>query len=153
MIIRIKAIEKELVTFLEVSPSGKILMSIPGIDVIIASAILAAIDKGQALSNPKGFAVWLRLTPRQYASGEINKMGGITKCGDRYVRKQLIHGARTVVCHAKHKQDQLNVWATKLRERNSFKQTTVAMAHRLARLVWILLQRQELYRPQPCLQL
>jgi len=75
-------------------------------------------------------------------------MGGITKRGDRYLRKQLIHGARTVVSHAKKKSDRLNVWATQLRERKSFNQTVVAMAHRLARLIWTLLQRQELYTPQ-----
>ena len=116
LLIRIKDIEKELITFIEATPSGKILMSIPGIGVIIASAILAAIDKGQAFKNPREFAVWLGLTPRQYASGDSCKMGGITKRGNRYLRKQLIHGARTVVCHAKNKPDQLNIWACKLRE-------------------------------------
>ena len=75
-------------------------------------------------------------------------MGGITKRGDRYLRKQIIHGARTVVSHAKKKNDQLNLWASSLLERKSFNQTAVAMAHRLARLIWILLQRQELYTPQ-----
>lgn len=75
-------------------------------------------------------------------------MGGITKRGDRYLRKQLVHGARTVVCHAGKKTDQLNLWANKLREKKSFNKTVVAMAHRLARLIWILLQRQEEYRPQ-----
>ena len=150
LLVRIKAIEKELNWFIEVTPSGKILMSIPGIGIIIASAILAAIDKGQAFNNPREFAVWLGLTPQLYASGDKSKMGSITKRGDRYLRKQLIHGARAVVCHAKNKPDQLNVWACKLRENKSFNKTTVAMAHRLARLVWILLQRQELYRPQSC---
>jgi transposase len=152
-LIRIKTIEKELITFIESSPSGKILMSIPGIGIIIASAILAAIDKGQAFNNPREFAVWLGLTPQQYASGDTSRMGSITKRGDRYLRKQLIHGARTVVCRAKNKPDLLNVWACKLRENKSFNKTTVAMAHRLARLVWILLQRQELYKPQLSVQL
>jgi len=65
-------------------------MSIPGIGVIIASAILAAIDKGQAFSSPRGFAVWLGLTSQQYTSGNLSKMGSITKRGDRYLRKQFI---------------------------------------------------------------
>lgn len=149
---RIKTIEDELVMFIETSPSGKILMSIPGIGVIIASSILAAIDKGQAFNNPRHFAVWLGLTPQQYASGNSSKMGSITKRGDRYIRKQLIHGARTVVSHAHKKQDMLNVWACKLRKSKGFNKTAVAMAHRLARLIWILLQRQELYKPQACVQ-
>lgn len=150
---RIEGIEKELKQYIAQCPNGKILLSIPGIGFINASAILAAIDKGQAFNNPREFAVWLGLTPQQYASGNTSRMGGITKRGDRYLRKQLIHGARTVVCHAKKKTDQLNVWATKLRERKNFNQTVVAMAHRLARLIWILLQRQELYTPQRAVSL
>jgi transposase len=144
---RIVDIEKELSLFVEKSSNGNILLSIPGLGVINSSALLAAIDKGQAFNNPREFAVWLGLTPQQYSSGATNRMGGITKRGDRYLRKQLIHGARTVVCHCKKKNDQLNVWAANLLERKSFNKTVVAMAHRLARLVWILLQRQELYRP------
>ncbi len=134
--------------FVASSYNGKILLSIPGIGFINASAIMATIDKGQAFNNPREFAVWLGLTPQQYASGNTSRMGGITKRGDRYLRKQLVHGARTVVCHAKKKTDQLNLWANKLRDKKSFNKTVVAMAHRLARLIWILLQRQEEYKPQ-----
>ncbi|MFT6387447.1 MAG: transposase [Cellvibrionaceae bacterium] len=82
---RLKDIEKQLGEFVEASESGKILRSIPGIGVINASAFLSAIDKGQALNNPKEFAVWLGLTPKQHASGNISKMGDITKRGDRYL--------------------------------------------------------------------
>lgn len=148
LITAIKDIEKELIVFIEQSPFGKILLSIPGIGSIIASALLASIDKGQAFNSAREFGVWLGLTPQQYASGLTSRMGKITKRGDRYLRKQLIHGARTVVCHAKNKTDQLNVWINQLRERKSFNKTTVAVAHRLARLVWILLQRGQLYKPQ-----
>lgn len=145
---RIEKIETRLKQFVDTCPSGELLMSIPGIGFINASAILATIDKGQAFNSPREFAAWLGLTPSQYASGNTNRMGGITKRGDRYIRKQLIHGARTVVCHAKHKTDNLNLWANKLRQTKSFNKTVVAMAHRLARLIWILLQRQEPYSPR-----
>ena len=145
---RILSIETELSQFINSTPNGKILMSIPGIGVIIASAILGAIDKGQAFKSPREFAVWLGLTPQQHASGNVSKMGGITKRGDRYLRKQLIHGARSVVNNTRDKTDQLSVWIKKLRERKSYNQTSVATAHRLARIIWILLQRQELYVPQ-----
>ena len=145
---RIETIEKELIKFVKECPNGKILMSIPGIGFINASALLASNDKGQAFKNPREFAVWLGLTPQQYASGTNSHMGGITKRGDRYLRKQLVHGARTVVSNVKNKTDQLSVWASNLLERKSFNKVAVAMAHRLARLIWILLQRQELYKPQ-----
>jgi transposase len=85
------------------------------------------------------------LTPKQHASGDMNKMGGITKRGDRYLRKQLIHGARSVVSRAAKKTDLLSLWATKLRVTKPFNKVAVAVAHRLARLIWILLTRQEHY--------
>jgi transposase len=84
---RLKDIEKQLGEFFDASKTGKILLSILSIGVINASALSAAIDKGQAFNNPKEFAVWLGLTPKQYASGNISRMGGITKRGDRYLRK------------------------------------------------------------------
>ncbi|MBE0370521.1 hypothetical protein PAUR_b0579 [Pseudoalteromonas aurantia 208] len=92
-------------------------------------------------------SVWLGLTPRQYASGETNRLGTITKRGDGYLRKQLIHGARTVVNHAHKKDDDLNLWVTAIKQRRGVNKAAVAMAHRLARLMWILLQKNEYYRP------
>ena len=149
---RIKGIEQQLHDFVDNSDSGQILRSIPGIGVINASAFLASIDKGQAFNNPREFAVWLGLTPKQHASGNMNKMGGITKRGDRYLRKQLIHGARSVVSRAAKNDDPLSKWAIKLRLTKPFNQVAVAVAHRLARLIWILLTRQEYYRVMPTTQ-
>ena len=146
---RLKGIEKQLAEFAEGCESGRILLSIPGIGVINASAFLAAIDKGQAFNNPKELAVWLGLTPKQHASGNISKMGGITKRGDRYLRKQLIHGARALVSRAPKSSDPLALWAMKLRVTKPFNKVAVAMAHRLARLIWVLLTRQERYRAVP----
>lgn len=94
--LRLKGIEQQLREFVDSSESGKILLSIPGIGIINTSAFLAAIDKGQAFNNPKEFAVWLGLTPKLHASGNVSKMGGITKRGDRYLRKQLV----TVLDHS-----------------------------------------------------
>jgi transposase len=143
---RLNSIKNQLDEFVDESESGKILLSIPSIGVINASALLAAIDKGQAFNNPKEFAVWLGLTPKQHASGDMSKIGGITKRGDRYLRKQLVHGARSVVSRAAKKTDPLSLWATKLRVTKPFNKVAVAVAHRLARLIWILLTRQERYR-------
>ena len=148
LVTRITNIEKELMVFMDNEPNSKILLSIPGIGMINTSAILSTIDKGQAFNSPREFAVWLGLTPLQHASGTTNRMGGISKRGNRYLRKQLIHGARTVVNTSKDKTDQLNRWCQQLRARKSYNKTVVAMAHRLARLIWLLLQRQECYRPQ-----
>ena len=147
--IRLKHIEQQLREFADSSESGRILLSIPGIGIINASAFLAAIDKGQAFNNPREFGVWLGLTPKQHASGNVSKMGCITKRGDRYLRKQLVHGARALVSRAAKSNDPLSVWATKLRVIKPFNQVAVAVAHRLARLMWILLSRQERYQAMP----
>ena len=148
---RLKGIEKQLAQFVDESESGKILLSIPGIGVINASAFLAAIDKGQAFNHPRELGVWLGLTPKQHASGNMSKMGGITKRGDRYLRKQLIHGARALVSRAPKSSDPLSLWAMKLRVTKPFNKVAVAVAHRLARLIWILLMRQERYRAEPAI--
>ena len=145
---RLKGINSLIRQLVDKDPNGQILQSIPGIGPIIASAFAASIGKGQAFNSPQELAVWLGLTPRQFASGNKSFNGRITKRGDCYLRKQLIHGARTVVCHASKKQDDLNLWITQLRSRKNICTTVVATAHRLARLMWILLQKQTKYVPQ-----
>lgn len=145
---RLKGMDSLLKQLANKDPNGRILLSIPGVGPIIASAFCASIDKGQAFNSPKELAVWLGLTPKQFASGNKSLTSGITKRGNCYLRKQLIHGARTVVSHASKKRDELNLWVTQLRSRKSICCTVVATAHRLARLMWILLQKQQRYEPQ-----
>ena len=148
LISRLKEIEKQLKTEIETNPLGKILLSIPGIGYLNASAFVASIGSGQAFLSAKDFAVWLGITPKQYASGHKSVMTGITKRGDCYLRKQLIHGARALISHAGKKQDALSVWICQLRARKSFNCTAVATAHKLARIMWTLLQKQCCYTPQ-----
>lgn len=75
-------------------------------------------------------------------------MGGISKRGDQYLRKQLIHGARAIISHAAKRQDALSLWITQLRARKTYNCTAVATAHKLARIMWTLLQKQCHYTPQ-----
>ena len=145
---RIKEIEKQLKTDIENHLLGKILLSIPGIGYLNASAFIASIGNGQAFATGKEFAVWLGITPKQFASGNKSIMTGISKRGDGYLRKMLIHGARAVINHAGKKQDALNQWVCQLRERKSFNCTAVATAHKLARIMWTLLQKKCYYTPQ-----
>jgi transposase len=144
---RIKAIEVILKAQVESDMNARILHSIPGIGVINASAYAASIDKAQAFNSPKEIGVWLGLTPRQYASGDKSKMSGITKRGNPYLRKQLIHGARALVTRSHKHNDALNLWVTQLRETKHFNCVVVATAHRLARLMWVLLHKQVMYNP------
>lgn len=145
---RLKINEQLIQQHLKQHPNFELLLGIPGIGPIIASAFLASIDKGQAFASAKDFAVWLGVTPKQSASGHKSIMLGISKRGDGYLRKQLIHGARTVVAHSNKKNDDLNLWINQLKMRKSFNCVVVATAHRLARLIWILLQKQTHYQAQ-----
>jgi len=115
--------------------------------VINATALYSAIGNGSQFKSPRELPVWLGLTPKQYSSGEKFTSGGITKRGNRYLRKQLIHGARAAITRCRNKPDRLSRWGNQLVARRGINKATVAMASRLARLAWVLLQREENYKP------
>ena len=143
---RIDGIQKQLTLIANENPLCRILLSIPGIGVVNATAIYSAIGKGSQFNSTREFAVWLGLTPRQSSSGNSFSSGGNTKRGDRYLRKQLVHGARALLYRCKNKTDKLSLWASALVARRGYNKACVAMAARLARLCWILLQKKEVYR-------
>ncbi len=125
----------------------RLLLTIPGLGVINASAIVSAIGDGSQFKNSREFAVWLGLTPRQSSSGEMCISGGITKRGNRYLRKQLAHGARTTLFRCRTKSDRLSTWANRLIERRGYNKATTAMAARMARICWVILNKKEAYKP------
>ena len=123
-------------------PLCRVLLSIPGIGPINATAIYSAIGNGSQFKNGREFAVWLGLTPKQASSGDITK-----RC-NRYLRKQLVHGARAVLSRSKAKSDRLSRWTQQLVARRGVAKANVALAARIARLSWVLLQKQEPYQPK-----
>ena len=86
------------------------------------------------------------LTPRQVASGESSYNVGITKRGDRYLRKQFVHGARAALLWCRKRDDQLSRWANALVARRGIHKATVALAHKLARIAWSLLVHQQNFK-------
>ena len=142
----IDSIECKLSSMAHHHPLCKRLMTLPGVGIINSTALYSAIGNAGQFANPKEFAVWLGLTPRLYSSGNQSKMGGITKRGNRYLRKQLIHGARAALYRCRSKTDKLSMWATALADRRGNAIAAVALAHRIAKLAWILLQRGESYQ-------
>ena len=143
---RISQITRQLTDIARHNPLCQLLLSIPGIGPINATAIYSAIGNGSQFNNSREFAVWLGLTPKQFASGESFKSAGITKRGNRYLRKQLVHGARVLLLCGKNKTSALSQWGNQLVARRGFNKACVAMAARLARLSWVLLQRNEMYQ-------
>lgn len=143
---KLSIVEQQIMNFATNNPSCQLLQTIPGIGYLNATALVASIDKGQAFSSAKELAVWLGLTPRQYGSGYVNRYGRITKRGDRYLRTMLIHGARAALRHARKRDDSLSRWINQLVARIGVPKATVAVAHKLARIAWVLLQKQEPYQ-------
>lgn len=143
---RLKRVNTKLKALADHHLLCRLLMTIPGIGVINATAIYAAIGDGKQFATARDFAVWLGLTPRQYASGTKCYTGKITKRGNRYLRKQLVHGARALMNRAKGKKDKLNVWINEIKERRGVHKACVALAHKLARIIWAVLSRGEQFR-------
>ncbi len=146
---RIKEMTDTLKALAVANPLCERLLTIPGIGVINATAIVSAIGNGSQFANGREFAVWLGLTPRQSSSGTTFTSGGITKRGNRYLRKQLVHGARAVLSRSKLKTDPLSRWINQLVARRGVQKACVALATRLARIAWVVLQRQENYKALP----
>lgn len=130
------------------SEQAKWLMTIPGVGPMIATALLAAIGDIRAFNSGRELAAWLGLTPRQYSTGGRQTLLGISKRGDIYLRKLLIHGARSVVKWVDKKEDMTSLWAKSVKERRNFNIASVAMANKIVRVAYALLSKGESFRMQ-----
>ena len=107
---------------------------------------MAAIGNGAAFSKGREFAAWMGLVPKQYSTGGKAKLAGISKRGNRYLRKILIHGARAVVLRSKRDRIAMGEWMTALEARAPRNVLIVAMANKLARIAWAVLSSGQDYR-------
>ena len=123
------------------------LMEVPGVGKLIATAVLAAVADARHFGNGRDFAANLGLVPREHSSGGKQRLLGITKRGDAYLRTLLIHGARSALRCAGEKPDKLLRWAVKLAERSGVKVAAVALANKMARVIWALLAHGRDYVP------
>ena len=123
------------------------LRRIPGIGPIVATAIVAAIGNGAAFRKGRDFAAWLGVVPRQYSTGGKTRLLGISKRGNVYLRKILIHGARAAVLRMKRDRAPIGAWLDALDARAPKNKVVVAMANKLARIAWAVLSSGEDYKP------
>jgi transposase len=122
------------------------LRQIPGIGPLVATAIVAAIGNGAAFHKGREFAAWLGIVPRQYSTGGKARLYGISKRGNNYLRKILIHGARAVVLRSKRDRIAIGGWMTALEARAPRNVLIVATANKLARIAWAVLSSGQDYR-------
>jgi transposase len=127
------------------SDRSRRLETIPGIGVIGATAIAATITDPSAFKSGRELAAWIGLVPRQNSTGGKERLGGISKQGDRYLRRLLVAGGMSVIRHARTHPDK-HPWVMKLLAKKPAKVVAVALANKMARIAWAVLAEGESYR-------
>ena len=140
----VAALEKQLMAWHKSNPVSQRLASIPGIGPIIATAIAATVVEPTAFRNGREFAAWLGLVPRQNSTGGKTRLGGISKRGNRYLRRLLINGASANLLRSKA--TNADPWVIGMRRRRPSLVVAVALANKTARIAWAVMHRQENYQ-------
>ena len=141
--------EKHLKAWHRSSEASRRLATIPGVGVITATALVATIGDASQFRSARQLAAWLGLVPKQNSSGGKDRLGRISKHGDRYLRRLLVHGARTELRWSRTRKGQRTDWQQALLARRPTNVVLLAMANKTARVVWALLRRAETYRAAP----
>jgi transposase len=146
---RLSGYERRFATLAREMPGVSQLMSLPGVGVLTATAVLASVGDARQFRNGRQFAAWLGLVPRQYSTGGKPRYGRITKRGDVYLRTLLIHGARSALRTVGRRDDRVAQWAQALRERRGGNKAAVALAAKNARILWAMMAHGEPYTAVP----
>ncbi len=144
--VELTVIEKEILVWHRSSDVAQRLATIPGIGVISATALAASVTDPQQFRSGREFAAWLGLTPLQHSSGGKERMGRISKMGDKYLRRLLVVGMTSLVRRARVSPASVDPRIIDLLARKPVRLATVAMANRTARVVWAVMARGETYR-------
>lgn len=144
---RIAQLERELTEMARLSPACKTLLSVPGVGLLTATAMVAATSGDVShFKDARHFASWFGLTPKEYSSGSTRHLGRISKRGDRYLRMLLTHGARSVLraakvaCGAGKEVHGLRQWALDVQQRSNHNKAACALANKMARICYAALR-------------
>jgi transposase len=144
---RMAELDREIGAIAQSDPAARRLQQLRGVGPIIATALLAAVGTGEQFANGRQMSAAFGLTPRQHSSGGKERLLGISKRGDTYLRVLLIHGARSVIRTSKDKDDRLSQWVTRLAARSHPNVAVVAMANKTTRMAWAMLKNGTNYQP------
>ena len=122
------------------------LEAIPGVGPRVATALIASIADPKAFRSGRQMAAWIGLVPKQNSSGGKDRLGGITKAGDRYLRSLLMLGALSVIKRAQQLRYTRRPWLAQLMARRPVKVAAIALANKIIRMVWAMMVRGESYR-------
>ena len=143
---KIAVLDREIAARAKANPTVKRLMTIPGIGPIAATALVALAPAASTFRRGRDFAAWLGLTPRQHSSGGKQKLGRTTKMGERSLRRLLIIGASAAANAAARNPTRANDWLAGMLARKPRMLVTVALANKMARIVWALMAHGGSYR-------
>ena len=144
---RVLELDREIARLANSNEVTKRLQQLRGVGPMVATALVATVGNARQYHRGRQMAAALGLTPRQHSSGGKNRLLGISKRGDVYLRALLIHGARAVVSQAKHKDDRLSRWVTNIATRRHPNVAAVALANKTARMAWAMLRNETDYNP------
>jgi len=142
----IAVLDKQMTAWHRAHGDSQRLVGIPGVGVVTATAIIAAIGDGKQFRSGREFAAWIGLVPRQNSSGGKEQLGRISKKGNTYLRRLLVTGATTQLRGNRRTQPPGGIWLEQLLRRKCARVATVALANKMARIIWAVLSRGENYR-------
>ncbi len=144
---RVMELDREIAQIAATDPVAKRLQQLRGVGPMIATAMVASVGDAKHFANGRQMAASLGLTPRQNSSGGKERLLGISKRGDTYLRTLLIHGARSTLRTAKGKDDRLSRWAMRLAQTRHPNIVAVAIANKTARIAWAMMRHGTEYQP------
>ena len=144
--VEIASISKSILAWHRACEPSRRLEEIPGIGPIVATALVAEISDWMAFSSGRGLAAWIGLVPKQHTTGGKDKLGSITKQGNRYLRWLLVNGAMAVIRYAQKHGTKKHPWLGQLMARRPTKVAAVALANKIARITWAIMVRGDRYR-------
>lgn len=148
---QIAQVERQLEALSKQVPEVQRLRTIPGIGLLTSTAIVGFVGELQRFRSARHFSSFLGLVPKENSSGNVRRLGRITKRGDVYIRTLMTHGARSVLlkAHANKHPDRLRAWALGVHNRRGHNKATIALANKIARIVWAISTRHTTYESAP----
>lgn len=144
---RIADLDDQITQAVKADPVARRILELRGVGPLTASALAGALGDGKAFGKGRDFAASLGLTPRQHSTGGKDRLLGISKRGDSYLRKLLVHGARAVIRYSRDRDDGLSQWLNELVVRKHVNVVTVALANKTARIARALVHNETAYDP------
>jgi len=144
---RLAALDADIALIARTDPIAKRQQQLRGVGPLIATALVASVGTGEQYAKGRQMAAPLGLTPKQHSSGGKDRMLGISKRGDAYLRSLLIHGARSTLWHARHREDRLSCWMIDSSARRHPNVAAVALANKTVRMAWAMMRNESDYDP------